>query len=140
MSREKAETLGCVYWEDFFKGTRGNHWRVEPTSSMVSGVEIYQLERTPCLRDDEGNAHGWGEKEKCQVLFDRDYALAYAEKYKKLFSVLSLLEAKEAVSLVDKFKEFEQSTGLVVSSTNPRQTTYLKFKEYCNDNFRGRRS
>lgn len=133
MSRQKAEVLGCVYWSDFFKGTRGNHWRIEPTKAMIEGVDIYQLERTPCLRDEDGIAHGWAAKETCQVLFDVEYVQAWKNKYKKLLDVLSLNSTETTQPIKDMFYGFEQSTGLVVSLKNPRQSTYLKFKEYCND-------
>jgi hypothetical protein len=75
MSRQIAEDLDCVYWEDFFTGS-GNPWRIKPTHKMLDGFEIIQLKN----------------KESFSVLFDKSYLNAWKSHYQNLVDVIILSE------------------------------------------------
>lgn len=127
-NRELCQKYNCIYWQDFLNGRRGTPYPLLPTVEMSTTYEIYGLTRTDTKT---------GEKIPYEVLFDREYIEYWIRGNQVLIRAVGVISfnkdaesTEKPLNLLDLFAEFEESVKITLSSKNPRQSIYLKFKEY----------
>ena len=104
MSREKASDIGCLYWEDYIQGQRGNHWSEFPSLALMKGKVLSRMKNGISV----------------EVLYDDAYCRAWFKNYN------SVLDCAKLISKPD-FEAFEAEN---IPNASPRWSVYTKFKEW----------
>lgn len=122
---------GLIYWKDYFPNTLGFQWSVIPTRKMKEEGEIYGLSRSHYVGQGgtRGKGQVFGEPVSNEVFFDEAYVLAYFEQHRRIIDLWEWVNV-DTQNPVDLLSLFEEKNGINISPSNPRQSLYLKYKEF----------